>query len=177
MSPSFVGSIYIFGGNFAIYGFALCQGQLLPIAENDVLFTLLGTTYGGDGVQTFGLPDLRGRLPIHMGTGAGLNPYVIGQSGGTENVSLSVSQIPSHTHLINANSASATLVIPTTSSYLGASNIAGAAEKFYNPGPSNAIMSNAMVSSTGSSIPISIVQPVLAMNYVISLYGIFPSQN
>src|SRR5512143_3908889 len=98
MSNPFIGEIRMFGGNFAPAGWAFCDGSLLPISENDALFTLIGTTYGGDGQTTFALPDLRGRLPVHMGTGAGLSSFVIGEAGGVETVTLTTSQMPGHSH-------------------------------------------------------------------------------
>src|ERR1041384_321245 len=101
MSQPYVGQIMMFAGSFAPVGWALCQGQLLPISENDTLFNLIGTTYGGDGQSTFGLPDLQGRVPLHMGQGSGLSNYVIGQSGGVESVTLTTQQIPQHNHLVS----------------------------------------------------------------------------
>src|ERR1700744_1470800 len=102
MSQGFVGEIRMFAGNFAPVGWALCQGQLIPISENETLFNLIGTTYGGDGQTTFALPNLASRVPIHTGTGPGLSAYQIGQLGGTENVTLTVQQTPSHTHVMLA---------------------------------------------------------------------------
>ena len=107
MSNPYVGEIRMFGGNFAPVGWAFCNGQLMSISENHVLFTLIGTTYGGDGQQTFALPNLQSRLPIHMGQGAGLSPYVIGQTAGTSTVTLLTSQMPSHSHTVNVSTASA----------------------------------------------------------------------
>ncbi|MFI5137333.1 MAG: phage tail protein [Sphingobacteriales bacterium] len=177
MNPSFVGAIYIFGGNFAMYGFSLCQGQLLSISSNDVLYTLIGTTFGGDGVNTFGLPDLRGRVALGQGTGPGLSTYVIGQASGTENATLTSSTMPSHTHLVNANSATGSASTPASNSYLAAAYSGSTAEDFYSAASGNATLAGTTIGHTGSSIPFSILQPVLAMNYVISLYGIFPSRN
>jgi len=178
MNPTFVGSIYIFAGNFSISGFQFCQGQQLSIAQNDVLFNLIGTTYGGDGVNTFSLPDLRGRVAINQGTGPGLSPYAIGQLSGTENVTINTNQMPAHTHLVNASSAAGTVSVPVASnSYLAAPYTGTTAEKFYNTAAPNATMGNAVIGNAGSSIPFSIIQPVLAMSYIISMYGIYPSQN
>jgi microcystin-dependent protein len=177
MNPSFIGAIYIFGGNFAINGFALCQGQLMSISENDTLYSLIGTNFGGDGVQTFGLPDLRGRVAIGQGQGSGLSPYVIGQLSGTENVTLTTNTMPSHTHLINASSSAATTSAATTSSYLAVTVSGTTPETFYNTAAANATLSNSTIGNAGSSIPVSIIQPITAMNYVISLFGIFPSRN
>jgi microcystin-dependent protein len=177
MNPTFVGSIYIFAGNFAINGFQLCQGQSLSIAQNEVLYVLIGTTFGGDGQTTFNLPDLRGRVAINQGQGPGLSNYVIGQASGTENVTLNANQMPSHTHLVNASSAAGTVSVPTPSSYVAAPYTGTTAEKFYNTAATNATMSNSVIGNAGNSLPFSIIQPVLAMSYVISMFGIFPSQN
>ncbi|ASU34282.1 phage tail protein [Mucilaginibacter xinganensis] len=177
MNPSFIGAIYIFGGNFPIAGFSFCQGQLVAISENDTLYTLLGTTFGGDGVQTFGLPDLRGRMIVGQGQGPGLSQYVIGQRSGVENVTLTTNTMPSHTHLINANSGAGTTSTASTSSYMAAVVSGTTPENFYNTATPNATLAASTLSSAGSNIPFSIVQPVLAMNYVISLYGIYPSRN
>lgn len=177
MNPSFIGAIYIFGGNFAINGFALCQGQLLQIAQNDVLYVLLGTTFGGDGVQSFALPDLRGRVAVGQGQGPGLSPYIIGQRSGSESVTLTTNTMPSHTHLINASSLAGTTSAATTSSYL-AETVSGTTPKtFYNTAAANVTLSNSAIGNAGSSIPTSIIQPIATMNYVISLFGVFPSRN
>src|SRR5512140_2190763 len=119
MSTPFVGEIRLFGGNFAPAGWAFCSGQLMAISENDVLFNLIGTTYGGDGQQTFGLPDLRGRLPMHMGTGAGLSSRTIGEMGGVETVTLTAQQIPSHTHVPMAVSGSGNQTVPQNGVWAG----------------------------------------------------------
>ena len=103
MADPFLGEIRLFGGNFAPQGWALCNGQLLSISQNTALFSILGTTYGGDGIQTFALPNLQGRVPIHWGQGAGLSAYNLGQSGGSENVTLLVNQIPAHSHLVSSD--------------------------------------------------------------------------
>lgn len=177
MNPSYIGAIYIFGGNFAINGFALCQGQLMAISQNDTLYVLLGTTFGGDGVQTFGLPDLRGRVAVGQGQGPGLSPYVIGQRSGTESVTLTTNTMPSHTHIINASSLAGTTSKATTSSYL-AETVSGTTPKtFYNTAAANVTLSNSTIGNAGSSIPVSIIQPIATMSYVISLFGIFPSRN
>src|SRR5438552_9926027 len=108
MSQPYVGEIRMFGGNFAPAGWAFCQGQIIPISQNDTLFNLIGTTYGGDGQETFGLPDLQGRVPVHNGTGPGLSTYVIGEKSGVESVTLTTNQIPIHSHVPLANSTGAT---------------------------------------------------------------------
>src|SRR5437868_3362158 len=113
MSQPFVGEIRMFGGNFAPAGWAFCNGQLLAISENDTLFNLIGTTYGGDGQNTFALPDLRGRVPVHMGQGPGLSNYIIGQNGGVETVTVTIAQIPQHTHPAMAQSEPGNQTSPT----------------------------------------------------------------
>src|SRR6478752_7772156 len=112
MSQPFVGEIRMFGGNFAPAGWAFCNGQVLPISENDVLFNLIGTTYGGDGQETFALPNLQSRVPIHMGQGPGLSSYTIGEMGGTETVTLTTNQIPAHNHVPAANNGTGTSTNP-----------------------------------------------------------------
>jgi microcystin-dependent protein len=141
------------------------------------LYALIGTTFGGDGVQTFGLPDLRGRVAVGQGTGPGLSPYVIGQMSGTESVTVTTNTMPSHTHLINASSSAGTTSAATTSSYLAATVSGTTPENFYNTAAANATLGSSTIANAGSSIPLSIIQPIMAMNYVISLYGIFPSRN
>src|ERR1043166_2889887 len=114
MASPFLGEIKMFGGNFPPTGFALCNGQLMSIQQNTALFSILGTTYGGDGIQTFGLPNLQSRVPMHWGTGQGLSPSVVGEAGGVENVTLLQSNLPAHTHLVGASSGAGTLTAPAT---------------------------------------------------------------
>lgn len=175
MSSPYIGEIRMFGGNFAPAGWALCQGQLLAISENDALFTLIGTTYGGDGQETFALPDLQGRFPIHMGQGPGLaNNYIIGETGGAETVTLNVNQIPVHNHPVLAATSGSTgspanaLMATATSSATGL--------RVYS---ANAVSTNLhpnSVTSAGGSQPHENMQPFLCVNFIISLFGIFPSQ-
>lgn len=178
MDQSFVGSIFMTGANFAPAGWNLCQGQLLSIADNDVLFSLLGTTYGGDGVQTFSLPDLRGRAAINQGTGPGLSTYVMGQVSGTEQVTMTINSMPSHNHLINVSTANGTVQTPANSTYL-ASPFATANVNVYSTAAASATvqLNAASVGASGGNSPFSILQPVLVVNYIISLFGIYPSQN
>lgn len=165
MADPYVGEIRIFAGNFAPAGWMFCEGQLLPISENDVLFQLLGTTYGGDGESTFALPDLRGRLPLHQG---GENP--IAQKAGVEEVTLTVQQIPVHTHsLLGSND--------TANSPNPASNVlarSGQVKAFINSSPSVA-MSPQFLSPAGGSQPHTNMQPYLCVDFIISLFGVFPS--
>jgi microcystin-dependent protein len=181
MSPSFVGSIFIFAGNYQIndqMGWQFCNGQTVAIQQNEALFTLIGTTYGGNGTTTFNLPDLRGRVAINQGQGPGLSNYVIGQASGTETVTLNSNQMPSHTHLINVNTATGSSATPVNgASYLAGSGGTTPPGNLYNSGASNATLSNASIQATGQSNPISIVQPVLATSYLIAMFGIFPSRN
>lgn len=170
MAQPYVGEIRIFAGNFPPVGWEFCSGQLLPISENDVLFNLIGTTYGGDGQETFGLPDLRGRLPLHQGTGAGVT-YVIGETGGVEEVTLSPNQMPSHTH--------PELVSTTVGNLPGPANAVPAEAStgsLYQSANPTVAMSSSMIGVAGGSQPHSNFQPYLCVNYIISLFGIFPSQ-
>lgn len=166
MSTPFLGEIRMFGGNFAPRGWALCAGQTLAIASNDALFTLIGTTYGGNGQTTFNLPDLRGRMPVHQGQG-----FVIGQSAGSENVTLLPGQIPSHSHVAAAQSDAGTQSGP------GGNVWASSGLGQFSPGPPNATMSPSAISVSGSSQPHPNMMPYLAINFIIALEGIFPSQN
>jgi microcystin-dependent protein len=182
MDQPLVGVIFVHAGNYAPLNWALCWGQTIAIANNEVLYTLIGTTYGGDGVQTFNLPDLRGRIPIGQGQGPGLNSYVIGQKAGTETVSIATGQLPAHTHLVNVNNAQGNATVPTSGTYLAGtysgSGSSATPYNFYGTTPSaGATLSGATIGAAGGSVPTSILQPILATNYIISLYGIFPSRN
>jgi microcystin-dependent protein len=173
MSEPFIGNIMMFGGSFAPLGWAFCDGSLLPIAQYDALFALIGTTYGGDGQNTFGLPDLRGRIPIHQGQGPGLSNYVIGQVAGAETITLTGQQMPVHTHAVLSNAATGNSDDPTNN-FLGAQP---ELLEYISGGSANATMkSNAVSNSTGGQSHNNIM-PVLVLNYVIALEGIFPSQN
>jgi microcystin-dependent protein len=180
MSQPYVGEIRMFGGNFAPAGWMLCQGQLLAISQNATLFNLIGTTYGGDGVNTFALPDLRGRAPIHQGQSPGTSSYTIGQNGGVETVTLTTNQLPSHTHSIVADSNNATTGDPTNAYYASSSptdafTVPGSAA---NPAaPMLKTFNAAVLPSQGGSQPHDNMQPFLIVNYIISLFGVFPSQN
>jgi microcystin-dependent protein len=168
MANPYVGEIRIVAFSFAPAGWAFCNGQLLAIAQNDVLFALLGTTYGGDGVITFNLPDLQGRVPIHNGVGPGLSNYVTGQVSGTENVTLTSNHIPFHNHLVRAAAGG-----NDTPSFAGMPASGG--PDLYATGSGAAPTMNSAIA--GSSQPHLNMAPFLAINYVISLFGIFPSQN
>jgi len=164
MAQPYVGEIRMFAGNFAPAGWFFCSGQLVPISENEILFQLIGTTYGGDGQSTFGLPDLRGRLPMHQGGG-----FTIGQTGGVETVTLTTQQIPSHTHgLLGSNDIA-------NSPNPGQSVIArsGQINAFINANPSVA-MSPQFIAGIGGNQPHTNFQPYLCVNFIISQFGIFP---
>jgi microcystin-dependent protein len=166
MAQPYVGEIRMFAGNFAPAGWMFCEGQLMPISENETLFNLIGTTYGGDGQSTFGLPDLRGRVPIHMGSG-----FVLAETGGVEEVTLTVSQIPAHSHpLLSSgvvgNDPNPTQNLPAESSAIS----------LYQSGNPAAAMAAQSVSSVGGSQPHNNFQPYLCVDFIISLFGIYPSQ-
>lgn len=165
MAQPYVGEIRMFAGNFQPAGWMFCEGQLLPISEYETLFQLIGTTYGGDGEQTFALPDLRGRTPLHFGGG-----FVLAETGGVETVTLTVNQMPAHKHPLLAASAPATATNPQTN--LGAQ---GVSKRFYGPMAVPGPMAPATCTSTGGSQPHENMQPYLCVSYIISLFGIFPS--
>lgn len=182
-ADQYLATISIFAGNFAPRGWALCQGQLMSIAQNSALFALLGTTFGGDGQNTFGLPDLRGRVAIHAGQAPGMSPYELGQVGGTENITLLVANLPPHTHtLISAtgqpagNSNAGTVADPTNAVPALVST-----NSVYATAPTGNVMAtvtcSTVTAAAGQSQPVSIISPYLAMNYVIAVEGIFPSRN
>ena len=165
MSQPFIGEIRMFAGNFAPAGWMFCEGQLLPIAENETLFQLIGTTYGGDGETTFALPDLRGRIPVHQGNG-----FTLAQTGGSESVALPVQQIPAHSHGLIASAGKAMQDAPAANTLAQpkASNLYGVVA------PDTAMASQG-ISATGSSQPHGNMQPYLCISFIISLFGIFPS--
>ena len=167
MAEPWTGQITMWGCNFAPRGWAFCDGQLMAISQNDALFSLLGTIYGGDGRTTFGLPDLRGRTPISSGTGPGLSPRPLGQKSGAENVTLTANQIPSHSHTLNhagnATTADPTNAAPATPSAL---NIYGDADMNMQPS-----------ANTGGSRSHSNIMPYETLNFCIALFGIYPSRN
>lgn len=171
MSTPFIGEVRLFGGNFAPLGWALCQGQLMAISQNDALFALIGTTYGGDGQTTFALPNLAGRIPLHQGQGPGLAPRTMGEQAGTETVTLSASQIPAHTHALIGNSAAAAGTSPA-GALLAATSVAS-----YDTGAAATPMAAGAVGIAGGSQPHENMAPTLALNYIIALEGIFPSRN
>ena len=173
MSQPYLGEIRLFAGNFAPAGWAFCAGQLVAISDYDTLFNLIGTTYGGDGQSTFALPDLQGRIPLHFGQGLGLNNYVLGETGGVEQVTLTTSQIPAHTHTWPAvvSPPAATNLSPVPGNALAQSTV-----KTYKPGTGTVNMAADMVQAAGGSQPHNNMMPYVVLNYIISLFGIFPSQ-
>ncbi len=178
MADPFIGQILLVGFNFAPVGWHICDGTLLPISQYTALFSLLGTYYGGNGTSNFALPDLRSRVPIGMGQGNGLSPYVIGEMTGVENVTLLTSQMPSHNHLINADNAPATAVQPPANNYLAAGTASGRPADVYSASLTSPTTLNPnAVSLAGGNQPHTNIQPVLAMNYIIALNGIFPSRS
>jgi microcystin-dependent protein len=168
MAQPYVGEIRMFAGNFAPAGWMFCEGQLLPISENETLFQLIGTTYGGDGESTFALPDLRGRIPIHQGNG-----FILAETGGAEEITLTVSQIPAHSHPWLASANPATQSNPT--GVLTASNTPQNIYRTLVPPPPQANMAANAVGSVGGSQPHTNFQPYLCVNFIISLFGLFPS--
>ncbi len=171
MDP-FIGQIRIFAGNFAPDGWLFCDGSLLPIAQYDVLFALLGTTYGGDGASTFGLPDLRGRTPIHQGFGPDGQNYVIGEMLGSETVTLTPDQLPAHTHAFTASSAVANTPNPANN-YLAQSSQVSA---FFGDNPSIAMQNNSLT-PVGGSQPHENRMPFLTTSFIIAYEGIFPQHS
>jgi microcystin-dependent protein len=178
MSEPFLGQIMLVGFNFAPQGWAFCNGQLLSIAQNTALFSLLGTTYGGNGTPTFALPDLRGRAAVGFGQGPGLSNYDLGQSTGSETVTLTVGQIAAHSHLVAANAASATVPSPSGADLAQTVDSARNSFNTYSTPPMAApvTLDPATVQPSGGSGPHENIQPVLALNYIIALQGIFPSR-
>jgi microcystin-dependent protein len=170
MGTPFIGEIRMFAGNFNPVGWEFCNGQLLPIAENESLFTLLGTTYGGDGHETFALPNFQSRMPIHQGDGPSTSPRTLGEMGGVESVTLTTAQIPSHTHPMLVSTGSGTGTSP------GGNVLAsGSVVSVYRPSTiPNQPMNAASVTPVGGSQPHDNQHPYLVIRYIISLYGIFP---
>lgn len=172
MSEPFVGEIRMFAGNFAPRGWAFCDGQLLAVSQNDALFSLLGTIYGGDGRTTFGLPDLRGRIPIHAGSGPGLSPRRLGGKAGAENVTLTVNQLPSHTHTPRGASTGTGQASPV-GNLPGADRVAIYTTSQDRP----ETLQTGIVSKVGGSRSHTNLMPFLCINFIIALFGIYPSRH
>ncbi|MDR7208661.1 tail fiber protein [Flavobacterium piscis] len=165
MAQPYVGEIRMFAGNFAPAGWMFCEGQLIPISENEPLFQLIGTTYGGDGQETFALPDLRGRIPIHNGNG-----YILAETGGAEQITLTTQQIPAHTHALLATTNLANSASPANA-YLSAT---ATGNKIYSTANPTIPLNAQGISPTGGSQPHDNFQPYLCVDFIISLFGIFP---
>lgn len=189
MTEPFVAEIKMFGGNFAPVNYAFCDGQLMPISQNSALFSLLGTTYGGNGISTFALPDLRGRVPMHPGNGPGLSPRVLGESDGSETVTLLSNNVPSHTHtasstatsVMRANNTATDNALDPTGRGLGIAD----RDVYVNAAPNvdmiagsvNTTVNTTISPNTGGNAPVSIMQPFLCVSFIIALNGIFPSRS
>jgi microcystin-dependent protein len=175
----FIGIIKIFAGNFPPRGWAFCNGQIMSIAQNTALFSILGTTYGGNGQVTFALPDLRGRAPIGTGTGPGLSNFQLGEVGGVENVTLITNQIPAHNHTLNVNDGDATVHKPTTAAVIAAPvDVNGdGVNDYLSTTTTNTTLSPNSIGITGGNLPHENRVPYLGVSYIICLEGIFPSRN
>lgn len=174
MSDPYIGEIRMFGGSFAPAGWAMCQGQLMPISQNDALFTLIGTTYGGDGQETFGLPDLQGRMPIHAGQGPGISQsYQLGEKAGVESVTLSTQQIPIHNHAFLCAGDFAQDAQPQNAFFAQINT----GSLYIGPADPMQNMNAGMASIVGGSQPHDNMMPYLTVTFILSLFGIFPQQN
>src|SRR5436305_362336 len=171
MAQPYIGEIRMFAGNFAPAGWMYCEGQPLPISENESLFQLIGTTYGGDGQNTFNLPNLASRVPIHMGTGPDGTTYQIGEMAGTESVTLTTQQIPNHTHAWLANTQTGTDSSPNGRV---TDQTAGAIQLYVEEAPDSNMAANA-IGGAGGNQPHENTQPFLCINFILSLFGVFPS--
>jgi microcystin-dependent protein len=182
MSEPYIGEMRMFGGNFAPLSWARCDGQLLSISQNDALFALIGTTYGGDGVNTFALPDLRGRIPIGMGAGPGLSNRVIGESSGTENVTLTEQNTPKHSHALLATLSDVSSA-SVNSSVVPGKPVTGSNPSFYvHPAdgktpPTPVTLAPSACSQTSGNQPHNNIMPSLCVTFIIALFGIFPTQS
>lgn len=176
MSEPFVGEIRMFAGNFAPRGWAFCDGQLLAVSQNDALFSLFGTTYGGDGRTTFGLPDLRGRIPLHQGQGPGLSPRPLGSKGGAETVTITTNQLASHSHDANANNnpAGGDSFNPSTRVWAADATQTGL---IYATANQDVSLKSDAISNTGGSQPHTNLMPTLCVNFIVALFGIYPSRH
>ncbi|WP_205945318.1 phage tail protein [Pedobacter hiemivivus] len=182
----FIGVVKVFAGSFAPRGWQLCNGQIIGIAQNSALFSILGTTYGGNGQTTFALPDLRGRVAVGWGQGPGLSNYTLGEVTGTESVSILTTNMPSHNHTatstLNVNNTGTPAAIPSATTSIGlAKDINTDNVTMYATGAPNVALAPSSVTTTvgltGGNQPISILQPVLALTYIICMEGYFPSRN
>jgi microcystin-dependent protein len=173
MSEPFVGQIKMFAGNFAPRGYAFCDGQLLSVSQNDALFSLLGTIYGGDGRTTFGLPGLRGRIPVHQGSGPGLIPRSLGSKGGTETVAVTTQQLPEHSHTFQASTATGDQSNPSGACLAGSANT----RLYRDVGTSANLAPATAITKTGGSGAHANLAPFQCINYIIALFGVYPSRD
>jgi microcystin-dependent protein len=174
----YIGQILMVAFNFAPVGWALCNGQLLPIAQNTALFSLLGTTYGGDGVRTFGLPNLQSRVPVHQGQGTGLSPYVMGQIGGAESAMLTISNLPAHNHPANCSNTPGPNSNPTGNYWSEVND--GAKDPALSPSYATSVtgqMGPQAIGLTGGNQPVPVLPPYQVVNFIIALQGVFPSRS
>ena len=169
----YLGEIRMFAGNFPPKGWAFCNGQILPINQNQALFSLLGTTYGGNGQSNFALPDFRGKVPVHFGQGPGLSDYSLGQTGGSETATISIAQMPAHNHKVNAVTEEGNQNSPTGNLPANTKNL----DKEYSAPTPDTTMNAAMIGKTGGGQPFSIKAPTNTVTFIIALTGIFPMRN
>ena len=174
MSDPYIGEIRMFGGSFPPVGWVFCDGQLMPISENDALFTLIGTTYGGDGQETFGIPNLQSRVPVHSGTGAGVT-YTLGETGGVESVTLTTSQMATHNHPMTTTATSQQLS-PQNALFATSTSVQAGVSGYQNNVTPGVPLLPGAIGATGGSQPHDNIQPTLCVSYIMSLFGIFPSQ-
>ena len=173
MAQPYIGEIRMFGGNFAIQGWAFCNGASMSISQNDVLYNVLGTTYGGDGINSFNLPDLQGRVPVHQGQGAGLQNYTLGQKGGSETITLTVAQLPLHPHTALGSATGGAVSNPANGTW-GNNAIQN---NSFAPGTSaNATMNSGSIGMTGSNLPHDNMLPFMVCSFIIALVGVYPTQ-
>ncbi|MBS0470613.1 MAG: phage tail protein [Proteobacteria bacterium] len=174
MSEPYIGQICLFGFNFAPRSYAFCAGQLIPISQNEALFSILGTTYGGNGQSNFALPNFQDRGVVNMGQGPGLSNYDLGEAIGSDTVTLNSNQIPMHNHTVNAFAGSTQALAPSANAWFGSNSPPG---RIYSDQPATGTMALNVVSGSGGSQPHMNEQPYLGMNFCIALYGIYPSRN
>jgi microcystin-dependent protein len=177
MSNPYVGQLTMFGGNFAINGWALCNGQTMAIAQNTALFSLIGTTYGGDGVTTYNLPDMQGRLPVHNGTGTGLSTYVIGQKAGTETVALNTSTMAQHQHNLVASQNTANSNLPAGGLLAASPLPSPGATSLYTAGSPSFGTLVQTTGPSGGNVAHDNIMPYGVITFLIALFGVFPSRN
>lgn len=176
MASPFIGEIRMFGGNFAPRGNAFCNGQIISISQNTALFSLLGTTYGGNGQTTFALPNLQSRAPMHFGQGPGLSLRSLGEQGGVENVTLATAEMPAHTHQATAQTGAGTQGSPAGATWATVS-VGRNPSPLYAPAPANTTMNPAAISPAGSTQPHPNMPPYLVINFIIATQGVFPPRN